>query len=145
MPSRPRLKVLLKRLLPVFLLCASAAHAENMIKPEPPLPNAPSAHRFWTIEQKVSVGTFAGLVAADAITTQRGLSQGLREGNPIARPFVNMGAPGQALGSALGFGAGVGTVYILHRTHHHKAERIAMRLLLAGEGAMVSNNIYRIR
>ena len=144
MPSRPRLEVLLKFVPPVLLLC-SAALAENMIKPEPPLPNAPSAHRFWTIEQKISIGAFAGLVAADAITTQRGLSQGLREGDPIARPFVNMGAPGQALGSALGFGAGVGTVYFLHRTHHHKAERITMRLLLAGEGAMVGNNIYRIR
>jgi hypothetical protein len=144
MPSCPSLKVQLKRLLPVLLLCA-VAQAENMIKPEPPLPNAPSAHRFWTLENKVQVSVFAGLVAADSITTQRGLSQGLREGNPIARPFVKMGAPGQAVGAALGFGAGMGTVYVLHRTQHHKAERIAMRVLVASEGVVVGNNIARIR
>lgn len=97
------------------------------------------------MEKKLNVGLFASLIAADSITTQKGLNQGLREGNPIARPFVKMGAPGQAAGAALGFGAGMGTVYILHRTRHYKAERIVMRLLVAGEGVIVSNNIARIR
>ncbi len=109
------------------------------------LPDAPSQHRFWTVENKVNVGIFAGLVAADAVTTQRGLNQGLREVNPIMRPFVTRGAAGQAAGSALGFGAGVGVIYLLHRTHHYKAERITMRLLIAGEGGFVASNIVAIR
>ena len=92
------------------------------------LPDAPSQHPFWTVENKVNVSIFAGLVAADAITTQRGLNQGLREVNPIMRPFVTRGAAGEAAGSALGFGAGVGVAYLLHRSHHYKAERITMRL-----------------
>ncbi len=109
------------------------------------LPDAPSQHRFWTVENKVNVGIFAGLVAADAVTTQRGLNQGLREVNPIMRPFVTRGAAGQAAGSALGFGAGVGVAYLLHRTHHDKAERLTMRLLIAGEGGFVASNIVAIR
>jgi hypothetical protein len=39
----------------------------------------------------------------------------------------------------------MGVVYILHRTRHYKAERIVMRLMVAGEGAVVANNIARIR
>jgi len=93
----------------------------------------------------VNVSILAGLVAADAVTTQRGLSQGFREADPLMRPFVTRGAAGEAVGSALGFGAGVGVVYLLHRTHHYKAERITMRLIVAGEGGFVANNIIAIR
>jgi hypothetical protein len=97
------------------------------------------------VENNVSLGILAGLITADAITTQRGLNEGLREVNPIMRPFVTRGAPGEAAGSALGFGAAVGVAYVLHRSHHYKAERIAMRLMVAGEAGFVSNNIIQIR
>ena len=100
---------------------------------------------FWTIENRVNVSILAGLVAADAFTTQRGLNQGLREVNPVMRPFVTRGAAGEAAGSALGFGAGVGIVYLLHRSHHYKAEHITMRLIVAGEAGFVANNIIAIR
>ena len=109
------------------------------------LPDAPSDRPFWTVENKVNVGILAALIAADAVTTQRGLNQGLREMNPLMRPFVTHGVAGQAAGSALGFGAGVGIVYLLHRSHHYKAERITMRLIVAGEGGFVANNIIAIR
>jgi hypothetical protein len=97
------------------------------------------------VENKVEVGILAALVIADGITTQRGLNQGLREANPIMRPFVTRGTPGEAAGSALGFGAALGAVYLLHHSHHYKAERIAMRLMVAGESGFVANNIAAIR
>ncbi len=109
------------------------------------LPDAPTKHPFWTVENRVEVSMLAGLVAADGITTQRGLNEGLREVNPVMRPFVTRGAPGEAAGSALGFGAGVGFAYLLHRTHHYKAERIAMRMMVTGEAGFVANNIVQIR
>jgi hypothetical protein len=109
------------------------------------LPDSPSQSPFWTIENKVNAGILAGLVAADAVTTQRGLNQGLREANPLMRPFVTRGASGQAAGSALGFGAGLGVVYLLHQTHHYKVERVAMRLMVAGEGGFVANNVIALR
>ena len=134
------------RYLLSILLLSAALQAQNFTAASSTaLPDAPSEHRFWTVENKMNVSILAGLVAADAVTTQRGLNQGLREVNPIMRPLVTRGAAGEAAGSALGFGAGVGVVYLLHRSHHYKAERITMRLLVAGEGGFVANNLVAIR
>jgi len=127
-----------------LLLLSVAVQAQSFTVNRFALPEAPSQHPFWTVENKVNVSILAGLIAADGITTQRGLNQGLREVNPVMRPFVTRGAPGEAAGSALGFGAGVGVVYLLHRSHHYKAERITMRLMVAGEGGFVANNIVAI-
>jgi hypothetical protein len=134
----------MKYLLSILLL-SGIMQAQNFMVSSFALPDAPSQHPFWTVENKVNVSILAGLVAADAITTQRGLNEGLREVNPIMRPFVTRGAAGQAAGSALGFGAGVGVVYLLHRSHHYKAERVTMRLIVAGESGFVANNIMAIR
>ena len=131
----------MKGLLAILLLTVTAS-AQNFAAPSSSLPDAPSQHRFWTLETKINTGILAGLVAADAITTQRGLSQGYREANPVMRPFVTRGTAGQAAGSAIGFGAALGTVYILHRTNHHKAERIAMRLMIGVESAVVASNYF---
>lgn len=142
----------MKALLVLLLLTVSAA-AQNFVAPSTSLsgsslssmPDAPSQHRFWTFETKMNTGIFAGLVAADAISTQRGLANGFREANPIMRPFVTRGTVGQAAGSALGFGAGLGTVYLLHKTNHHKAERIAMRLMIGVQSVVVANNFIATR
>jgi|ERR1700687_1062274 len=134
----------MKYLLSILLLSV-AMQAQSFTASSSALPSAPSQRPFWTVENKVNVSILAGLVAADAVTTQRGLNQGLREVNPVMRPFVTRGAAGEAAGSALGFGTGVGIVYLLHRSHHFKAERIAMRLIVAGECGFVANNIVAIR
>ena len=134
------------KLLFSLLLLSVAVQAQSFTaNSSAAVPDAPGQQPFWTIENKVNVSILAGLVAADAITTQRGLNQGFREVNPLMRPFVTRGAAGEAAGSALGFGAGVGVAYLLHRTHHYKAERIAMRLIVGGEGAFVANNLIAIR
>ena len=127
-----------------MLLLSVAMQAQNFTVSKFALPPAPSQHRFWTVENEVSVSILAGLVAADGITTQRGLNEGLREVNPLMRPLVTRGAGGEAVGSALGFGAAVGVAYWLHRSHHYKAERVAMRLMVAGEAGFVANNIVAI-
>src|SRR5271166_3119716 len=130
------------RFLVSIVMLGIAARAQSFTaNPHAPLP---AQRSFWTVENKVEISALAGLVAADGITTQRGLNQGLREVNPVMRPFVTRGAAGEAAGSALGFGAAVGVAYCLHRTHHYKAERITMRLMIAGESAVVANNIVQI-
>ena len=129
-----------------IVLLSTAMAAQSFVAPSSSaLPDAPSQRPFWTFENRVSVSILAGLVAADAFTTQRGLNQGFREVNPIMRPLVTRGAAGEAAASALGFGAGVGIVYLLHRSHHYRAERITMRLIVAGEAGFVANNIIAIR
>src|SRR5208337_1382772 len=103
----------MKYLLSILLLSA-AMQAQNFNVNRFALPDAPSQHPqhpFWTIENKVSFSVLAGLVAA-----------------------------GEAAGSALGFGAAVGAVYLLHHSHHYRAERVTMRLFVAGESGFVANN-----
>lgn len=133
----------MKYLLWIALL-GGAVHAQGCAAGGYALPDAPSPHPFWTVEKRLEIGILAGLVAADGITTQRGLNQGLREINPVMRPLVTRGAAGQAVGPALGFGAGIGIVYVLHRSYHYKAERIAMRLIVGSEAGFVANNIVAI-
>jgi Domain of unknown function (DUF5658) len=135
----------MKLFLSIVLLSTAMAAQSFMAPSSSALPDGPSQRPFGTFENRVNVSILAGLVAADAFTTQRGLNQGLREVNPIMRPFVTRGATGEAAGSALGFGAGVGIVYLLHRSHHYRAERITMRLIVAGEAGFVANNIIAIR
>lgn len=132
----------MKYLFSLLLLCATL-HAENFAAAAAsgPAPDAPSQRPFLTIQNKFGFGILASLIAVDAITTQRGLSEGMHEANPLMRPFVTRGAAGEAVGSALGFSAGVGAVYLLHRTHHYKAERITLGLIIGGESAVVARNI----
>lgn len=129
----------------VIMILSFSLCAQNLAVSSFAPHNALSNKEFWTVENRVDIGAFAALVAADAVTTQRGLNEGLREVNPIMRPFVTRGAPGEALGSALGFGAGIGAVYLLHRSHHYKLEHTAMRMMVGVEGGFVVNNIIAIR
>src|SRR5438876_12443637 len=128
------------KLMDIILLVGITSAQE---KPEigSQVPDAPTVHESWNTENKIDFSIFAGQLAADAITTQRGLSEGFREVNPLMRPLVTRGAAGQATASALSFGAGLGTVYLLHVTHHYRAERVTLRLILAGKGALIGHNI----
>jgi hypothetical protein len=126
------------------LLLVGAAHAQQNLLAANSLPDAPNAQKFWSLENKIDFSIFAGQITVDAITTQHGLNNGFRESNPVLRPLVTRGVAGEAAASALGFGFGVGTAYLLHRTHHYKAERIAVRTMLAVEGGFVANNLLRL-
>ena len=126
------------------VLLVSMAQAQQNFLPSNPVPAAPSTPKFWSLENKVDFSILAGQITVDAITTQHGLSEGFRESNPVMRPLVTRGVAGEAAASALGLGFGVGTAYLLHRTHHYKAERIAARTMIAVEGGFVANNLLRI-
>ncbi|MGA3087465.1 MAG: DUF5658 family protein [Terriglobales bacterium] len=135
----------MKYLLLILLLTGAMQAQSFTASTSSGFPDTPGQRAFWTFENKANVSLLAGLIAADAITTQRGLNEGLTEVNPVMRPFVTRGAAGEAAGSALGLGAGVGVVYLLHRSHHYKAERITLRMMIAGESGFVANNIIAIR
>ena len=134
----------MKSTLLIVLLLIGAAQAQQSFVAANPVPDAPNPQKFWSRENKVDFSIFAGQITVDAITTQHGLSNGFRESNPVMRPLVTRGAVGEAAASALGFGFGVGTTYLLHKTHHYKAERIAARTMLAVEGGFVANNLMRL-
>jgi hypothetical protein len=127
------------------LLLAGMARAQENLAATKHVADAPSTLKFWSTAHKIDFSIFAGEVVADGITTQRGIGNGMREANPLARPLVSRGAAGQVAASTLGFGAGVGAAYLLHKTHHYKAERVAVRMILAVEGAAVAQNIVALR
>ena len=100
---------------------------------------APAApHRFFDLPNIALTGMESGALLADGIYTQRGLREypGMfREVDPIARPFVMRGWPGQIAGGALFVGADVGLRYWLHRKRHHRLERL-LPLALTVYGAV---------
>ena len=69
----------MKLFLSIFLLSTAMAAQSFMAPSSSALADAPSQRPFWTVENRVSVSILAGLVAADAFTTQRGLNQGVAE------------------------------------------------------------------
>jgi len=79
--------------------------------------------------------------AADAITTQRFLSHGLHEEDPLAKPFVRYGWSGQIGLAVLANGLEVAGMYGLHRMHHHRMERVAPLAVAAASGAFAYHDL----
>src|SRR5581483_1711700 len=102
------------------------------------------AHRFFERSNNIRFAALAGLVAADGFTTQAALtgSGHFREMNPIARLIVNHGMAGQVAASALGLSASTGTAYLLHKTGHHKLERLVLNGSIGIEAETVSSNTW---
>jgi hypothetical protein len=64
--------------------------------------------------------------------------------NPLARPLVTKGAPGQAAASFLGYGLGAGTAFLFHRTNHHRVERMVLNVAIGIEAECVVNNVVQM-
>jgi hypothetical protein len=83
-------------------------------------------HRFFDGLNLALTAVESGALLADGVYTQKVLRDypGLgRERDPLARPFVEHGWPGQIVGGLLVVGADVGIRYLLHRHNHHRIER----------------------
>jgi len=107
------------------------------------IPESPS-HVFLDRPAKIRFALLAGVIAADGITTQHVLNHdGGKEVNPLARPLVIHGAPGQFAASAIGYAFGIGTSYVFHRTGHHKMERMFQNLAIGVEAECVTNNLIQ--
>ena len=81
-----------------FLACAASAEAQSSV---PSMPA--SSHRFFDRTNIALTVVESGALIADGIYTQRGLRRypdTSRELDPIARPFVSRGWPGQIAGGA---------------------------------------------
>ena len=134
----------MKSALLTILMLVGVAQAQQGFVATNGLPDAPGTTKFWSFENKVDFSILASQIAVDAVTTQRGLSEGFQESNPILRPLVTRGAAGEAAASSFGFGAALGTAYLLHHIHRYKAEHIATRAFILLEGGFVANNLCRL-
>ena len=104
----------------------------------------PEAHRFFDRTNALALGSLAGGLTADALSTQKGLSRpGFYEMNPLARPFVGSRA-GAAAYSAASFGLLAGGMYVAHRTGHHKLERFVPFAVAGWEGLLSMRNYHVI-
>lgn len=104
------------------------------------LPDAPS-HKFLDHQNKVAFTSLAALVAADAVMTQRLINSGIaHEANPLWRPLVKQGWPGEMAASALGYSAALGMAYTFHKTGHHKMERWANWVTIAVQAGNVAHS-----
>lgn len=106
----------------------------------PPPVETSTKHDFF---DKSDVAAFSASLlgqAADAITTQRFLSHGVPEGDPLTRPLVKHGWSGQIGLAVLVNGAEISGMYWMHRLHHHRIEHILPLPMAAASGVMAYRN-----
>ena len=80
-------------------------------------------HPFWDRENRVLFTAVGALAAADFCTTRANLASGGRELNPVTLVFSGS-TPGLATNFALETASTIGISYMLHKTGHHRLERI---------------------
>ena len=152
-------KAAAKGLLLASILCVPALAQQTMamLTSEPielssasvssnaPLPpDAPIQHRFWDAENRFLFATVAGSSMADFAVTRANLQNGGRELNPVTRIFS-----GSTAGLAVNFvgeTAGVvGLSYYLHRTGHHRLERMLPLINFGSSAVAVSYGLSHRR
>jgi hypothetical protein len=118
------------RVLVMLLVFTAAGRAQRL----PPAPVSVSAGML----SKQTYTAFAVIgteVVADSVTTRVLYQRHYDETDPLAKPFVHAGIPGQIGGSLLGLGATAGMWVVLHRWHHDPAARWFLRSVAVGEGS----------
>lgn len=152
-----------KSLLLICLLAALAMHCSAQEVVEAAIPRntitkpAAKEHRFFDrANLSLTAMTFSAALA-DGITTQHALGQhrtstslvngvptqyavSYVERNPIAAPLVNRGWPGQLAATALTAGADLGIRNWLHRSGHHRMERVVPFLFAATSASFAAHN-----
>jgi len=97
--------------------------AEPTISSESYLPEAPSQHSFLDGKNRFLFSTVAIFSGGDFAVTHMNLANGGRELNPMVRPFT--GSTGALAVNFAGQTAGVvGVSYLLHKSGHHRLERM---------------------
>jgi hypothetical protein len=119
-------------ILALILSAASLKGADPAVVQPPPS----QTHRFLDTKNLGLFSLDAVLMAADLATTRRALEvPGAREANPLMR------SPGGAIAMKAGaFGAGMGIAYMLHKSGHHRAERIVPLILGVPSGLAAVHN-----
>jgi hypothetical protein len=99
-------------------------------------PEAPRPHRFWDKENLALFTATAAFSAADFSVTRSNLQSGGRELNPVVRVF-GRSTPGLAVNFAGETAGVIGVSYFLHRTGHHRLERMASTVDIGGSAVAV--------
>ncbi len=99
------------------------------------------SHRFFSKTNLLVFGVSLLGMSADAITTQRFVSRGQQEQDPIARPFVDQGWPGQLELEAADTAAQIFIMYRLHKMGHHRIEKLVPLAMGIAGGQSAYHNL----
>lgn len=94
-------------------------------------------HRFWDRENRILFSVAGGLAVADFCVTRANLASGGKELNPVTRVFSGSTA-GLAANFALETGGLISVNYLLHKTGHHKLERITSYVNIGSSAGAVA-------
>jgi len=94
-------------------------------------------HRFWDRENRILFSVAGGLAVADFCVTRANLANGGKELNPVTRVFSGS-TPGLAGNFALETGGLISVNYLLHKTGHHKLERITSYVNIGSSAGAVA-------
>jgi hypothetical protein len=86
-------------------------------------PKIAEEHKFWDRENRILFAASAALSGADFAVTRANLQSGGRDLNPVVR-FFGPSTAGLAVNFAGETAGVIGISYLLHKTGHHKLERI---------------------
>jgi hypothetical protein len=100
-----------------LLLLCEVASAQDLDQFHP-------RHRFWDTTNKALFLSHAALETVDFGVTHRNLSNGGQEVDPMARALCQSGTAGQVAFFGGRTAAVVAISYVLHRTGHHRLERL---------------------
>lgn len=134
----------------LIVVCGGTAFAQdpafiafktNTLEPVPVsgsiLPESPSPHRFWDGENRLLFSTVGAFSAADFAITRANLANRGRELNPLTR-MLSGSTAGLAVNFAGETAGVVGLSYFLHRTGHHRLERLVPAVNIAASAFAVA-------
>jgi hypothetical protein len=94
-------------------------------------------HRFWDRENRTLFAVAGGLAIADFCVTRANLASGGKELNPLTR-VLSGSTPALAANFALETGGLISANYLLHKTGHHKLERITSYVNISASAGAVA-------
>ena len=97
-------------------------------------------HKFWDRENRVLFAASAAFSAADFAVTRANLQSGGRDLNPIVR-FFGPSTAGLAVNFAGETAGVIGVSYLLHKTGHHKLERIFTMVNIGSSAGAVTYDL----
>jgi hypothetical protein len=116
-----------------FISSVPALRAADPAVVQPP---PVKSHRFFDKQNFAIFSLDAAIMAADFATTRRALQvPGAREANPLMRS-----QGGSIAMKVAGVGAGMGIAYILHKSGHHRAERLVPLIMGVPSGIAAIHN-----
>jgi hypothetical protein len=133
-------KILSPVLLVALSVCAVGARADDIIKPKLELKpkDAPTHHRFYDRTAKLQLITAGTLMTWDIAQTTRNLSHGGHEYTlPTQSPA---GIAAIQLGIAA---ASEGISFLLHKSNHHRLERLPRLYVIAGSARGLLESRFR--